>query len=376
MNIVIGAGLSGAVIARLIAEELNEQVLVYEKRDTAGGNCYDYKNEDNIFIHKYGSHIFHTKNEEVWNFVNRFTEFNDYVHKVYAHINGKEVIIPFNLSSIYELFPEDKAKILEEKLLKTFEFNTKVPILEFQKQDDEDLKSLADFVYKNVFEGYTMKQWGLRPEEIDKSVTARVPVLIGRDDRYFYDKFQGIPVEGYTKLIENILDHPNIKVEYNKSLGEDFSLADLNADKIFCTSSIDEAFNYQFGELPYRSVRFEYEKYDKEFYQLNSVVNYPNDNDFTRIHEYKYYLNDKSDKTVIAKEYSQKFERGKNERFYPIKNEDNQNIYIKYLEEAKKLKNVYFLGRLGGYAYYDMDKAVESALNLFKEIKNCPKLVL
>lgn len=367
-NIVIGAGLSGAVTARLIAEKFNEEVIVYEKRNAVGGNCFDYKSNENIYIHKYGSHIFHTNNQAVWDFVNRFSKFNNYQHKVYAHIDNKEIIIPFNLNSIYKAFPYDFAEKLEGKLLNKFDKNSVVPILEFKNQNDEDLKILGDYIYEKVFKGYTMKQWGLLPEEIDKSVTARVPVVIGNDDRYFHDKFQGIPIDGYTNMIEKMLEHPNIKVECNMSLGDGISLNDLKAKRIFCTSPIDEAFDYKYGELPYRSVNFELEVHDKEFYQLNSVVNYPNDNNFTRIHEYKYYLNDKSDKTVIAKEYSESFVRGKNERFYPIKNEENKKLYEKYLEEASKYENVYFLGRLGGYSYLDMDKAVEAAMKLFEDI--------
>lgn len=368
-NAVIGAGLCGSAIARLIAEELKEPVIVFEKKEYAGGNCFDFKNDENIFVHKYGSHIFHTNNKNVWDFVKRFSDFNNYKHKVYTYIDGKEVIIPFNLTSLFETFPLEFAKKLEEKLLSKFELNSKVSILDFQNQNDDDLKKLSDFVYEKVFKGYTLKQWGLLPEEIDKRVTSRVPVLIGRCNNYFNDEFQGIPKCGYTKMIQNMLNHPNINVIYNKALGKDFELKDINAKRIICTSSIDEAFNYKYGELPYRSVRFDFEVHDKEFYQSNSVINYPNNNDYTRIHEFKYYLNDKSDKTVIAKEYSQEFINGSNERFYPINNQENISLYKKYLNEVQKLKNVYFLGRLGGYSYLDMDKAVECAMNLFEEVK-------
>lgn len=361
-NLVIGCGLSGAVIARLLAEK-GEKVLVIDKKTHIAGNIYDSKDKNGICIHKYGSHIFHTNNEKVWQFVNRFTAFNTYMHKVIALIDGTETTIPFNFNTIYDVFPKSFAERIETKLLEKFQYNTKVPILEFKKQDDVDLKFLADYVYEKVFLHYTTKQWGKDPSEIDGAVTARVPVYLSKDNRYFQDKYQGIPLNGYTKMVENILNHPNIKVKLNT----EYKKSDKKFERIFCTGSIDEFFDYKYGELPYRSVNFKFETHDCEYYQNNAVVNYPCNYDFTRIHEYKYYLNDKSDKTVIAKEYSENFENGKNERYYPIVNAETTSLYEKYKKEAPE--NVYFLGRLGDYKYYDMDKAIERAINLFEEIK-------
>lgn len=368
-NLIAGCGLSGAVIARLLAD-IGEKVLVIDRKNHIAGNIYDYKDENGIYIHKYGSHIFHTNNEKVWKFLNRFTSFNTYMHKVVALIDGIETTIPFNINTLYDVFPKSLAKRLEEKLLDKFEYNTKVPILEFQKQDDNDLKFLADYIYEKVFLHYTAKQWGKNPDEIASAVTARVPVHVSKDDRYFQDKYQGIPLNGYTKMVENILNHPNIEVKLNTDFKEFASenQEELKNFRIFYTGSIDEFFDYKYGELPYRSVNFKFETHNREFYQSNAVVNYPCNYDFTRIHEYKYYLNDKSDKTVIAKEYSEYFENGKNERYYPIENDDNKNLYEKYLSQTPD--NLYFLGRLGDYKYYDMDKAVERAINLFEEIKN------
>ena len=368
-NLIAGCGLSGAVIARLLAD-IGEKVLVIDRKNHIAGNIYDYKDENGIYIHKYGSHIFHTNNEKVWEFLNRFTSFNTYMHKVVALIDGIETTIPFNINTLYDVFPKSLAKRLEEKLLDKFEYNTKVPILEFQKQDDKDLKFLANYIYEKVFLHYTAKQWGKNPDEIASAITARVPVYVSKDDRYFQDKYQGIPLNGYTKMVENILNHPNIEVKLNTDFN-DFACEnpeELKNFRIFYTGSIDEFFDYKYGELPYRSVHFKFETHNREFYQSNAVVNYPCNYDFTRIHEYKYYLNDKSDKTVIAKEYSEYFENGKNERYYPIENDDNKNLYEKYLSQTPD--NVYFLGRLGDYKYYDMDKAVERAINLFEEIKN------
>lgn len=363
-NLVVGCGFSGAVIANLLASKLGEKVLVIDKKNHIAGNSFDYRDENGIMIHKYGSHIFHTNSEKVWSFLKQFTDLNTYMHKVVAVIDGIETTIPFNFNTLYNVFPRTLAQRLEEKLLKTFEYNKKVPILEFQKQDDEDLKFLANYVYEKVFLHYTTKQWGNKPEEVDGAVTARVPVYLSKDDRYFQDKYQGIPLEGYSKVVEKILTHPNIELRLNtdyKDLKGDFK-------RVFYTGSIDEFFNYKYGQLPYRSVNFKMETYDREYYQSNSVVNYPCNYDFTRIHEYKYYLNDKSDKTVIAKEYSESFELGKNERYYPIPKPENTALYNKYAEEAKALKNVYFFGRLGDYKYYDIDKAVLRAIELFESV--------
>lgn len=357
-NLIVGAGFSGATIANLLAQA-GEKVVIIDKKDHVAGNCYDYF-EDNICVHKYGSHIFHTQSEKVWDFLKQFTDFNVYMHKVVALVDGIETTIPFNINTLYDVFPKTFAKKLEEKLLAQFEYNKKVPILEFQKQNDKDLKFLAEYIYEKVFLHYTTKQWGNSPDDVDGAVTARVPVYISCDDRYFQDKYQGIPLDGYTKVVEKMLNHPNIEVRLNT----DYKSQLNNFKRVFYTGSIDEYFNYEFGQLSYRSVNFKLEKHEKDYYQSNSVVNYPCNYDFTRIHEYKHYLDDKSDKTIIAKEYSEAFELGKNERYYPIASDDNQKLYDKYLEKAKTLDNVYFLGRLGDYKYYDMDKAILRAIEI------------
>lgn len=366
-NLVVGAGLSGATIANLIATQLNEEVVVIDKRDCIAGNCYDYRDENGIMVHKYGSHIFHTDSDKVWQFLSQFAEFNNYEHKVVGNINGSEVSIPFNLNSLYILFPEDKARILVQKLSEKYGFGAKVSILEFQDQDDEDLKMLADFVYEKIFLNYTKKQWGVSPEKLDKSVMERVPIYISYDNRYFQDKYQGIPVNGYTKLVENMLNNEKISVSLNKNY------SDINVDefeRVFYTGSIDEYFNYELGILPYRSVDFDIETLSIKHFQSKACVNYPNSEMFTRIHEYKYYLFDKSSSTVIAKEYSTDFEIGKNERFYPVPMIENKKLYERYLDKSKAQGGVYFLGRLGDYKYYNMDKAVERAMNVFEEVFN------
>lgn len=370
-NIVVGCGFSGAVIANLIADKLNQKVIIIDKKNHIAGNSYDYRDKNNIMIHKYGSHIFHTNNEKVWSFLKRFSDFNNYIHKVDVVIDGKKVQIPFNFNTLYQLFSETTAKKIKEKLLEKYNYGAKIPILEFQKQNDEDLKFLAKYVYEKIFLNYTIKQWELKPNEIDKTITSRVPLCLDNDNRYFQDKYQGIPINGYTNLIEKIINHPNIKVVLNSDY-KNFKKQNselIKNSRIFYTGSIDEFFDYEYGMLPYRSLKFEFEEHNKEFYQSCACINYPNDFSFTRIHEFKYYLGDKSNKTIIAKEYPQKFKFEENERYYPIINEENIKLYNKYLKKAENFKNIYFLGRLGDYKYYNMDLAVLRAIELFEAIK-------
>ncbi len=364
-NIVVGCGISGAVIANLIATKFNEKVIIIEKKSHIAGSCFDYRDNNGICIHKYGSHIFHTNSEIVWDYLSQFTKFNNYKHKVIAIVDGIETNIPFNFNSLYQVFPKNIALKLQNKLIENYGQDSKIPILELKKEKDKDLNFLADFIYKKIFLEYTKKQWGIPPEKIDSTVTARVPIYICKDNRYFHDKYQGIPINGYTELIKKMISHPNITVKLNT----DYKNVKLKYKRLFYTGSIDEFFDYKYGKLPYRSLRFEFEEYNYAYYQKSAVVNYTTSEDFTRIHEYKYYLNDKSDKTVIVKEYSENFEEGKNERYYPIVNEENLSLYNKYLEEAKHIKNLWFFGRLGDYKYYDIDKAIIRAINLIKTIQ-------
>ena len=364
VNLVVGAGLSGSIVARKMAEELDEKVLVIDRRQNIAGNIFDYKYLDTgITVHKYGPHIFHTNNKTVWDYLSRFTDWYYYVFEPKVVIDGKAVTLPFNLTTLSEVFTPDIAQKYENKLIEKYGFGVKIPILELKNTDDEDLKFLAEYVYKNVFEGYTVKQWGLKPEEIDPEVTARVPIFISRDNRYFQDKYQAIPSLGYTKMVEKILQHPNIEVKLNT----DWKDAKGNFKRIIYTGAIDEFFDYKYGELPYRSLEFDYRIENIEYYQKSAMTNYPNNYDFTRITEHKYFLNEKCDRTVITLEYPQAFVNGKNERYYPISNHDNIKLYNKYKEEADKINNLYLVGRLAEYKYYNMDTAVERALKVFEE---------
>ncbi|MCT7528320.1 UDP-galactopyranose mutase [Aliarcobacter cryaerophilus] len=373
--IVVGSGLAGVVLAQQVSTKLNKKVLLIEKRNHIGGNCFDFKDENNILIHKYGPHLFHTNDKEVVDYLSQFTSWDIYNHEVLCFIDGKKVPIPFNFNTLYEVFPNQKAKALEAKLLETYDYNSKVPILELKKSTDKDLQFLADFIYEKIFVNYTAKQWGMKPEDMDGAVTARVPIFIGRDNRYFNDSYQMLPKDGYTKMIENMLNYKNIKIMLNTDFQEictlkdkDFYLFDKKFDgKVIYTGQIDELLDYKFGDLPYISVNMQFETIEKDFYQEKATVNYPNDYDFTRITEFKHIHPINAPKTTILKEYPQEYVRNKNTPYYPIFTNENQNKYNQYLEYSKEFKNLILVGRLAEYKYYDMDDIVKKALDVFKE---------
>lgn len=274
---------------------------------------------------------------------------------------------PFSLATLRALFSPKLADRLEEKLIARFGYGARVPILRLREEEDPDLRFLADYVYKNVFEGYTLKQWGLRPEELSPSVTARVPVLVSHDTRYFQDAYQAMPKEGYTALFRRMLAHPNIKLllqaDWKEVEGE------VKFARLVFTGPIDEFFGYLHGPLPYRSLRFRMELHPGPWAQEVGTVNYPNEHPYTRVTEFKHLTGqDYLPHSTLCYEYPEAYEPGRNEPYYPVPREENEERYRLYLEEAKKLKGVYFAGRLGDYRYYNMDQAVARALKLFEEI--------
>ncbi|MBW4602077.1 MAG: UDP-galactopyranose mutase [Calothrix sp. FI2-JRJ7] len=364
--LIVGAGFSGCVLAERIASQLGQRVLLMDKRDHIGGNAYDYYNEHGILVHKYGPHIFHTKSKKVWDYLSQFTEWRPYFHHVLGVVEGKKVPIPFNLNSLYALFPPKYAEKLEEKLLENFGFGVKVPILKLRESANGELEFLANYIYDNVFVRYTIKQWELKPEELDRAVTGRVPVYISRDDRYFQDPYQAMPKYGYTEMFRKMLAHPNIKVLLNADYRE--VINDIKFNRMVYTGPIDTFFDYMYGELPYRSLRFSFETLDQEHYQEVGTVNYPNEYDITRITEQKYLSGQTSPKTTLVKEYPQAYVPGINDPYYPVPREENRARYELYLKEASKLNgSVIFAGRLAEYKYYDMDQAALRALSLFEK---------
>ena len=363
--LVVGAGFTGAVLAERIATQKNQKALVVDRRAHIGGNAWDFYDENHILIHKYGPHIFHTNNRKVWDYLSQFTKWRIYFHHVLTAVNGQKVPIPFNLNTLYALFPNEYAQKVEQRLIERFGYNLKVPILELLAVEDKDLKALADFIYQNFFLSYTLKQWGLKPEDLDASVTSRVPVFINRDNRYFQDAYQGIPQNGYHALFQNMLNNKNIKLLLNTDYKE--IVEDIKFSRMIYTGPIDAFFDYVHGYLPYRSLNFEFIHHRQEYWQEVAQINYPNEFEFTRITEYKHLTGQCAPGTTITKEYSQAYAAGLNEPYYPILNENNLAKFKLYRQEIDKFKgSVVFAGRLADYKYYNMDQAVQRALTLFE----------
>ena len=376
-SVIIGAGVAGCVAARDLAES-GRKVLVLEQRDHIGGNCYDEKDEHGILIHKYGPHIFHTKEQKAYDYLSRFTDWYEFGHEVVANVHGKLIPVPFNLNTLHMVYEQEKADALEKKLIDAFGLESRVPILKLREHEDPEIREIADYVYENIFLHYTMKQWGQTPEQIDPAVTGRVPVLISHDNRYFQEPWQGMPLHGYTLMFEKMLDHENITVE----IGVDarsrvtFSEGSVSLDgqaftgDVIYTGPLDELFDCRFGRLPYRSLRFDFEYYDKPDYQGHSVVNYTVSEDFTRITEFKYLTGQKAEGTTIVKEYPFAYTGAAGEiPYYSIANEANQKLYEQYRGLVEHIPNVWLLGRLAEYKYYNIDAMVLKALELTDKIK-------
>ncbi|MDO4596063.1 MAG: UDP-galactopyranose mutase [Coriobacteriaceae bacterium] len=380
--IVVGAGYAGAVCARRLAETVGFRVAVLERRDHIAGNAYDYYNEDGILVHQYGPHIYHTFSERVNSFLSRFTEWTDYQHKVLADVHGTYMPVPFNHKSLLLAFGEERGEELYRKLIETFGENKKVPIMELREKNDPDLAEVADYVYENVFLHYTMKQWGQTPDQIDPSVTGRVPVFIGDDDRYFPQApFQGMPAEGYTALFENMLEHDLIDVFCDVDARDLISIdndrvlvnGSVYGGEVVYTGPLDELFNLDLGALPYRTLDMVFETLDQDQFQPVGTVNYTVSEDFTRITEFKNMTGQVvPGKTTIMKEYSHAYEPGSGQTpYYAIIDPDNRKLYERYLERVASVTNFHPVGRLAEYRYYDMDAVTNSALDLSDEIIAC-----
>lgn len=370
--LVIGSGFAGSVVADKLARESGKKVLVLEKRDHIGGNCYDTADEHGVLIHQYGPHIFHTNIEAVYQYLSQYTKWYDYSHEVVAKVNGDYIPVPFNLNTLKIAYP-DKADELEKKLVDVYGYGTRVPILELRQNDDKDIRAIADYVYENIFLKYTMKQWGQKPEDIDPAVTGRVPVLISHDNRYFQDTYQGMPLEGFTPLFERMLEHENIDVRLScdakdyLEFREDgiYFEGELFTGQVIYTGAIDELFDCRFGRLPYRTLTFDFEYMDIDSYQPRAVVNYTVDEDFTRITEYKKLTGQQVDGTTIMREYPSAYTGQTGQiPYYAIMNEENIALYSKYVELVSKYDNFKLLGRLAEYKYYNIDGIVDKAMKL------------
>ncbi|MCP5048573.1 MAG: UDP-galactopyranose mutase [bacterium] len=360
--LIAGAGFSGCTLAERLANELNKKVLIVEKRDHIGGNAYDCFNDDGIRIQVYGPHIFHTKIKRVWDYLNRFTTFNNYVHRVLSHLKEMEVYFPINLDTMEKITghpftPESLKDYFEKK---------RIPMDEKDIKNSRDvvMSQVGEEVYELFVKHYTKKQWGIYPEELDPQVLRRIPVRYNRDTRYFDDPWQGIPTHGYTKIFENMVKSDNIHILLNTDYRD--VLDSVTFDKLIYTGPVDDYFDYIYGKLPYRTMRFEFETLDMERFQAAAVVNYPRDNEFTRITESKHFYFQEHPQTTICYEYSQSH----GDPYYPVPRAENRGLYEQYKAAVDKLKNTYFIGRLAQYKYINMDQAVNNALELFDGIAN------
>ena len=377
--LVIGAGFAGAVTARRLAEDGGKRVLVLERRSHVGGNAYDCTDDAGVLIHQYGPHIFHTNDKRVYDYLSRFTAWTGYAHAVVANIpDGRgarlEYPVPFNLCSLEAAFGAEEGARLGEKLIRTYGAEKKVTILELRRSPDPEISALADYVYGHVFLHYTMKQWGTTPEEIDPNTTARVPVFLSRDCRYFQDRYQGMPAEGYTAIFRRMLDHPNIEVRLNTNAAD---LLDLRGDAILFedapfavsvvyTGAADELFGCVYGRLPYRTLDFDFETLPVDSFQSHGTVNYTVDEPFTRITEFKKLTGQVlPGATTIVREYSRAYTGAIEETpYYAIINEENNALYARYAALAARHPNLILLGRLAEYKYYNMDAIALRALTV------------
>lgn len=366
--VIIGAGISGAVLAERYAST-GKKVLVIEKRAHIAGNCYDYVDGNGILVSKYGAHLFHTNERDVWEYVNRFSDWYAWEHKVVARVGDKTVPIPVNITTVNTLFDE---KITSEAEMQDWLEHNRTAFADPQNGREAVLDRVGEALYEKMFRHYTKKQWDKYPEELDASVLNRIPVRHNLDDRYFSDEHQALPKGGYTQLFANMLQHPDIEILLDTDY---FDIADSISgyEKLFYTGPVDRFFDFKHSlveKLEYRSINFVSETHVVEFYQENSVVNYPGtDVDFTRIIEYKHFGNQKSGKTTVVKEFT--VDEG--EPYYPVPNPRNQEIYTKYKIEADKLLDVHFVGRLANYKYFNMDQAFKNALDLFDSLQVLPK---
>jgi UDP-galactopyranose mutase len=360
--IVVGAGFTGATFAERMASS-GKRVRVIERRSQIAGNAYDETNEHGLLVHRYGPHIFHTNSDAVWRYLSRFTGWRPYEHRVQGLIEGKLVPIPFNLDSLAQLFSAHAAARIESALVGEYGFGKKVPILKLRESENKEIREFADYVYKYVFEGYTIKQWQLRPEQLSPGVTARVPVSISHDDRYFQDTYQAMPRDGYTAMFRRMLEHPNIEVVLDCDW--DKSISKGNNSSVLFTGAVDEFLDYRFDPLPYRSLRFSECTLNKPQHQPVGTVNYPNDYDYTRITEQKIITGQRAELTTLITEYPQPHEPGKTVAYYPVPRDENQLLYAKYAAAAKaEFPHVCLAGRLADYQYYNMDQACARALKL------------
>ena len=356
--LIVGAGFAGSVLAERLANGSDKKILICDKRPHIAGNAYDYYNDDGILIHKYGPHIFHTNSHDVFEYLSRFTEWREYQHRVLASVDGMLLPIPINLDTINKLYGLNLTAFEVEKFFESLA----EPVENIRTSEDVVVSKVGRELYEKFFRNYTRKQWGLDPSELDASVTARVPTRTNRDDRYFTDSYQAMPRHGFTRMFEKMLDSPNIKIMLNCDYRE--IVNHIGFKEMIYTGPVDAFFDYRYGKLPYRSLEFKHETHDMEQFQVAPVVNYPNEQAFTRVTEFKYLTGQEHKKTSIVYE----FPRAEGDPYYPIPRKENADIYAKYKTLAEARPDVHFVGRLATYKYYNMDQIVAQALTTYGKI--------
>ncbi|RUT94335.1 UDP-galactopyranose mutase [Mesorhizobium sp. M7A.T.Ca.TU.009.01.3.2] len=357
--LIVGAGFAGSVLAERIASQRHESVLLVDRRSHVGGNAYDCYNEAGILIHRYGPHIFHTNSQSIVDYLSQFTQWRPYEHRVLAAVDGKLLPIPINLDTINRLYGLE----LNSAQLEEFFASRRETVEDVRTAEDVVVSTVGRELYEKFFRGYTRKQWGVDPNQLSKSVTARVPTRTNRDDRYFSDSFQKMPAGGYTRMFERMLDNPNIKVMLQTDFREIRDKIPFN--RLIYTGPIDEYFGWQLGRLPYRSLRFEHVTLDQEQFQPVAVVNYPQTEDYTRITEYKHLTGQRSVRTSLTYEYPSDI----GDPYYPVPRAENEELYKRYEALAATCPDVWFVGRLATYRYYNMDQVVGQALATFARIQ-------
>ena len=359
--LIVGAGFAGSVLAERLAAGLNKRVLVIDRRSHIGGNAYDHYDEAGVLMHRYGPHIFHTNAQRIVDYLSRFTQWRPYEHRVLAVVDGQQVPIPINRTTLNALYGLD---LQSDEEAERYLASRAEPVESIRTSEDVVVNQIGRELYEKFFRGYTRKQWGLDPSQLDKMVTSRVPTRTNTDDRYFTDTFQQMPLEGYTRMFERMLDHPNISIMLNTDYRQ---VRDQVAYKhlIYC-GPIDEYFDHCFGKLPYRSLKFEHQSLEQEQFQSVATVNYPDETvPYTRISEYKHLTGQQHASTSITYEYPS----AEGDPYYPIPRPENAELYKRYEQLAAETPGVTFLGRLGTYKYYNMDQVVGQALALYKRIE-------